>query len=167
MVVTKFHKDIRMVLMDPKAKGVKEPNYLITTDGQTIFVISPGLNGIEFNKFMGFFNNYPGVLVYQCLYGQGIALLQKNDDQNQSKEFKVISINSSKQIVVPSGWGICFINIGRNLLAILGKTVDENYLDSKPIIEKHGLAYYVVEKKGDISFEQNPNYRVHPQITSE
>lgn len=168
MVISKKRKDIKDVLMNPRMKGVKEPFYLIKVDDQLIYVVSPGLNGIEFNKTKGFISSYPAVLIYQCLYGQGILIMQRNDENNQAKEFKVVTLNSGRQVVVPSGWGMCLVNIGKNFLVVLASAdLEAKYLNTKPLVEKRGFAYYVVEKKGEINFEQNPNYSVHPQIATE
>ena len=37
----------------------------------------------------------------------------------------------------------------------------------EPVKDKRGFAYYIVEKKGEIAFEMNPHYRIHPQISTE
>ena len=112
-------------------------------------------------------SNNLGVNVYQCLYGQGILLMQRNDEAGEAKEFKVATLSQSKQVEVPAGLVICIINVGRNFLVVHGPLIENEELESKTIIERHGLAYYVVEKKGEIAFEQNPNYSVHPQISTE
>lgn len=166
MIITKTNKDIKKVLMDSKIGSIKEPYYLIKNDDQVIFVITQGQNGSEFNKTEGALSNYPGVSVYQCLYGQGVLVLQR-DGESEAKEFKVVTLNSGRQVAVPAGWAFCIINIGKSFLVVLTSNFDEKYLDSKPIIERKGLAYFVVEKKGEIGFEPNPNYRLHPQITTE
>lgn len=169
MIITKTYKDIKPVLMQVSKIKVKEPYYLIKADDQVIFVVSPGQNGVEYNKTEGFFSNYEGVQTYQCLYGQGVMLMQRNDEKGEAKEFKVVTLTLGKQVVIPAWWAMCLVNIGKSFLVVLGSNVDVTGkdLDSKPIIEKGGLAYYVLEKKGEIAFEQNPNYRVHPQITTE
>lgn len=168
MVITKGYQDIKPVLMEPGRNYIREPYYVIKSNGQVIYVVSSGLNGTEFNKTEGFFSNYPAVLHYGCLFGQGILLMQRNDDLGDAKEFKVITLNSGKQVDVPSTWGFCLINTGKNLLVVLGsKDLGKQEIDSKPIYKKSGLAYYVIERRGEISFEANPNYSVHPQITTE
>lgn len=168
MVETRTHKDIKGFLMHPKTKGVKEPYYLIKADHQVIFVVSAGQNGSEYNKTEGFFSNYEGVQTYQCLYGQGLILMQRNIESGEAKEFKVVTLNSGKQVVVSAGWAMCLINISKSVLVVLGNVdIESKELDSKPILEKQGLVYWVVEKKGEINFEQNPNYSVYPQITTE
>lgn len=167
MVTKKTYQDLKPVLMAAGKMKVSEPYYVIKTDRQVIYILSSGLNGVEFNKTEGFFSNYPAVLYYRCLFGKGILLLQRNDDSGEAKEFKVITLNPGKQTDIPSGWGFCLVNISKNLLVVLGKDLDSKDMDVKPIFDKKGLAYYVVEKRGEVSFEQNPSYSVHPQITTE
>ena len=168
MVITKHKMDLKPVLMEGARSGVKDPYYLIKDGDQLIFVVSSGKNGSEFNKTVGYFSSYPGMQTYQCLYGQGIFVMQRNDEKGDAKEFKVFTLNPGRQVLVPAGWGICIVNSGNALLVVLRNSfLDEKYKDARPIIEKHGLVYYIVEKKGEISFEENPNYKLHPQITTE
>lgn len=168
MVITKDKKDLKPVLMEGSRRGVKIPYYIILEGEQEIYVVSAGRNGSEFNKIVGYFNNFQGLQTYQCLYGQGIFILQRNDELGEAKEFKIVSLNPGRQVLVPAGWGMCIINTGNALLVVLRNSfLDEKYVDTKPILEKMGFAYYIVEKKGEISFEQNPNYKVHPQIATE
>ena len=168
MVIAKGAADLKPVLMDPTGKKIKNPYYLIEEREQVVFVVSGGRNGTEFNKTEGYFSNFPGMQTYLCLYGSGILLMQRNDEFGEAKEFKMVLLNTLKQVNVPVGWGMCLVNTGNNLLVVLRNSVlDPKYQDSNPIIEKKGLAYYVLEKKGEIAFEPNPRYRVHPQITTE
>lgn len=160
MIITKTSKDLRPHLMDPKAGVIKNPYYLITEDEQTIYVVSPGLNSMEFNKTAGTISTYEGLTLYQCLYGQGILALQRNDDQGEAKEFKVVTLNAGRQVGVPAGWASCLVNVGKGFLVVLKS-------GGHGEVEKQGLAYFIVEKKGEIGFEQNPKYKVHPQIATE
>lgn len=176
MVITKTYQDLKPVLMQlgknergsSNRSKVKEPYYVIDADKQSIFVISPGQNGVEYNKTEGFLSKFNGVHTFVCLYGQGILLMQRNDEREEAKEFKLVTLNPGRQVLVPAGWAMCLINIGKNILVVLGNIdINSKYLDSKPILNKGGLAYFVVEKKGEIGFERNSNYSVHPQITTE
>lgn len=167
MVITIEAKNLKPVLMKGAKSGVKNIYYLIKEGDQLIFIVSPGRNGIEFNKTVGYFSKFPSMQTYQCLYGQGIMVMQRNEFDD-AKEFKVVTLNVGRQVVVPSGWAMCLINTGNNLLVVLRNSyLDEQSIDTKAILEKKGLCYYVVEKKGEINFEPNPNYKVHPQITTE
>lgn len=154
--------------MERSKRGIKTPYYLITDQSQVIFAISPGRNGIEFNKTSGYLNNFPGIQTYQCLYGSGILLMQRIDERGEAKEFKMVRLTPHKQVNAPVGWIICLINTGNNFLIVLRNSIlNENYKIPKSIVEKRGLVYYVIEKKGEIAFEPNPNYHMHPQITAE
>ena len=168
MIIAKTHKDLKDVLMDPSASGIKDTYYVIPEGEQNITILSPGKNGAEFNKTHGHFHKGQTVETFICVLGQGLLIMQRNDELGEAKEFKVVSINSGKQVTVPAGFGHALINLGRNFLIVsdTGSLAPQanNY---KEISEKRGFAYYVIEKKGDISFEPNPNYKVHPQITTE
>lgn len=168
MIVKATYKDLRPVLMDKEAKGVKIPYYQIEDKEQVIFVVSPGLNGIEFNKTAGYLSTFPGMQTYLGLYGSGILLMQRNDELGEAKEFKVVRLSPHKQVNAPAGWIVCLVNTGNSFLVVLRSSVlNEEYKVPPSIIEKSGLAYYVIEKKGEITFEPNPRYIAHPQITTE
>ncbi|MEK7616511.1 MAG: glucose-6-phosphate isomerase family protein [Patescibacteria group bacterium] len=168
MVISKTKKDLKPVLMKGVRGAIKTPYYIISDNEQAIIVLSPGKNGIEFNKTLGYFSNFPGLQTYQCLYGKGIFIIQRNDEKGEAKEFKVVSLNPGKQVLLPAGWGMCIVNTGSSFLAVLRiGFLDSALEDLKPILEKQGFAYYIIEKKGEISFEQNPNYSVRPQIATE
>ncbi|MBU1032237.1 hypothetical protein KKE03_04955 [Patescibacteria group bacterium] len=168
MIIAKTNKDLKPVLMDKKSSVVKNPYYLIESPKQVIFVVTSGKNGVEFNKTEGYFCSYPGMQTYQCLYGSGILLMQRNDESDEAKEFKVVVLSSGKYAIVPAGWAMCLVNTGSSFLVVLRNSLlDEKFLDRKPIVEKKGLAYYVAEKKGEVVFEQNSTYLVHPQVAME
>lgn len=168
MVITKTHQDLKDVLIDPKAPGVKDAYFIVPGDGQNITIIASGNNGIEFNKTHGHFHKAQTVEIFQCLYGQGLLIMQRNDEFGEPKEFKVATLSVGRNVTIPAGFGHTAVNVGKTFLVILdnasGSPQAHNY---KMVKEKHGFAYYVVEKKGEIALEQNPNYRVHPQITTE
>lgn len=168
MVITKTYQDIKPVLMQPGTNKIKEPYYIIDADEQSVFVVSPGQNGTEYNKTEGFLSTVNTVHTFQCLYGQGAILMQRQDENGQAKEFKVLTLNPGRQVLLPAGWAMCLVNVGKNLLVVLGNIdINSKQITSKPIIENGGMSYFVVEKKGEISLEQNPKYRVHPQISTE
>ncbi|MBU1000592.1 hypothetical protein KKE78_04315 [Patescibacteria group bacterium] len=168
MTKLKTYKDTTPVLIEKVKKGANTPYHILTEKDQTVFVISSGLNGREFNKTSGYFNNFSGIQTYQCLYGSGILLMQRNDESEEAKEFMIVRLNPHTQVDAPAGWFICLVNTGKSFLIVLkNNSLDKEYKDVKSISEKKGFAYYIVEKRGEIAFEPNPNYRVHPQITTE
>lgn len=168
MIITKTSKDLKPVLMEGVKLLVKEPYSMIVGSDQVIFIVNQGMNGNEFNKTEGHVSSYPGVQTFQCLYGQGVLLIQRNDLEGEAKEFKVITLSQGRQVGIPAGWAMCLVNIGKTFLVVVGNIdIRSKYIDPKPVLLKHGLAYYVVEKKGEAGLEQNPNYKLHPQITTE
>lgn len=168
MIDTIYKKQIKQVLMESKAAAQKVAYYVIRGDKQNITVLMPGLSGFEYNKTHGHFHKYNAVEIYNCLYGQGLVVMQRNDENGQPKEFKVISLHPGKQIEVPAGFGHALINVGKTFLAVLDNAPEPSKAHNyQPVDTKHGFVYYVVEKKGEIGFERNHNYRSFPQITSE
>lgn len=169
MITAKTSKDLKPVLMQKDAPALKNPYYLIEDGGQCIFVVSSGRSGAEFNKTAGYFSDFPGMQTYISLYGSGLMLMQRNEKGGEAKEFKVVTLNPLKQITVPAGWAMCLVNTSSSgyLVVLRSNALEEKFIDEKPITSKGGLAYFVVEKKGEIGFEQNPNYQIHPQIATE
>ena len=166
MITTKTAQELKPYLMG-KAE-IKDPYSIVIDSSQAVFILKSGLNESEYNKTEGYFSSFPGAQIYQCVYGQGILAMQRNDEFGEAKEFRIATINSGKQVGVPAGWAISLINVGKTFLVVVGNLdIKSKDINSKPILEKHGLAYFIVEKKGEVGFEQNPNYKIHPQITSE
>lgn len=167
MITALSHKDLEDVLMEPKATGVKDPIFTIEgNNDESIIVVASGKNGVEYNKTVGYFHNFPGIEVFHCLYGQGLMLMQRNNPDGEAKEVKVVGLRSGAVIEIPSGWGQTIINTGKNFLVIAdNSTSNEKYHSNSEVKVKHGLSYYVIDKKGNISFEENPSYTFHPQIS--
>lgn len=167
MVKQFSHKDIEEVLMEPKAPGVKEPFFLIEGDNEeSITVVASGKNGAEYNKSLGYFHTFPGIEVYHTLYGQGVMVMQRNDSEGEAKEVKVVGLRPGVSIEVPSGWGQQIINTGKSFLVVAdNSTANAKHHSDQALKNRHGLCYYVIDKKGNISFEDNPSYKFHPQIS--
>ncbi len=167
MIQNLSHKDLESTLMDPHAIGVKEPVFTIVGDNdENITVLSSGKNGTEYNKTPGYFHTFPGIEIFNCLFGQGILLMQRNDTDGEAKEVKVVGLRTGVSIEVPSGWGQTIINTGKSFLVVADNSAANiKYHLDEMIKNKKGLAYYIVDKKGNISFEENPNYSFHPQIS--
>lgn len=168
MIDLRTHQDLKDVLMEPRAKGVKDAYFILHGDNQNITILNPGKNGQEYNKTHGHFHTYQGIEIYHCLYGQGILVMQRNDEEGEAKEFKVVTLSAGRQVAIPAGFGHALVNVGKGYLVVLDNAPNipsaHNY---ESIKEKQGLAYYVIDKRGDIAFVQNQSYKVHPQISSE
>lgn len=167
MIISKTHQDLKDVLMEPKAAGVKDAYFILPADGQNITIISSGNNGREFNKTYGYFHKSQVAEVFHCLYGQGLLIMQRDDEAGDAKEFKVASLNPGRQVSIPAGFGHAVVNLGKTVLVVLDNAALPQATDYDLVKAKQGFAYYIVEKKGEIAFEPNPNYTVHPQITTE
>lgn len=154
--------------MDPKGEGVKEPYFVIRGEGgQNVTIVTPGKNGVEFNKTYGHFNKFQWVEIYHVVYGQGVVVLQRNDDSGETKEFKVVGVKSGSTVEIPSGFGHCLVNVGRTYLVVIDNSPnDPKAHDFEPVKQKRGFTYYVIDRKGEIGFEANPNYKIHPQIAT-
>lgn len=168
MIISKTHKELEKFLMEPRASGIKETYFVIESEDQCIYVVNPGKNGVEFNKTEGYFREDDSVGIYQCLYGQGILIMQRNDESGEAKEFRVITLLAGRQFVIPASYGYALVNIGKGLLVILDNSPYNPKVQKQgALMEKRGFTYYIVEKKGEVAFEENPSYTVHPQISSE
>lgn len=155
--------------MEPEAEGLEEPYFVIQSPltKENLTILFSGKNGLEFNKTYGFFHKFPGVLIYRTLYGNGIMIIQKNDEAGEAKEVRIATLRSGVEIEVPSGYGHTVVNTGKNFLVVIDNAIEDNeYINFDIVKAKKGFAYYVVDKKGEIAFEKNPNYSFHPQIAS-
>src|SRR3989344_1196164 len=159
---------LKEVMMDPKSEGVREPYFVIRGDeGQNITILSPGKNGNEFNKTYGHFHNYQGVEIYRVVYGQGILVMQRNDEIGEAKEVSVSNLRSGMTVEVPAGYGHALVNIGKTYLVVIDDAPNTPRANNFELVkEKHGFAYYIVDKKGEVGFEPNSNYHLHPQIAT-
>lgn len=154
--------------MEPKEPGVKEPYFVIRGEGgQNITILTPGLNGREFNKTYGHFHNFQEVEIYHVVYGQGILIMQRNDESGEAKEFRMVSLRGGTTAEIPAGYGHTLINVGKTYLVVIDNSpIDPKAHNFESVKEKQGFAYYVIDKKGEIGFEPNLNYKLHPQIAA-
>ena len=169
MVTETTYQDIKEILSDPDQPRVKIPYYIIDSEEGNVTVLSAGRNGEEYNKTFGLIHTYPGVINLTCLYGQGLLLIQRfNEEGDGAREVKLYSLRPGKNIEIPSGYAHVIINTGKQYLITLDNLLKNNrFINRGPLIGNHGLAYYVIEKKGEISLEKNPNYKYPPEIFME
>lgn len=168
MIIPVSRVKLKEVLMDPKAPGVKDPYFIIRGEtGQSVVIITSGKNGNEFNKTYGRFYLYPAVELLHVAFGQGVLIMQRNDDSGEAKEVRVVGLRAGVSVEVPAGYGYCLVNIGKNYLIVVENASDlEASQEMELLLKRRGLAYFVVDKKGEVGFEQNPDYKLHPQITT-
>lgn len=168
MITACSRQELKDVLMDTKAPGVKEPYFVIYGEGgQNITVITPGLNGVEFNKTYGHFHTSQEVEIYHVVYGQGVLIMQRNDEEGEAKEIRVVGLRQGSTVEIPAGYGHTIANVGKHYLVVIDNgSLGTRGDNIKDIQERHGLAYYIIDKKGEVGFEPNPHYHIHPQIST-
>ena len=100
---------------------------------------------------------------YQVISGTATYLLQK---KSNSKISDVIVANAKEGeiIVVPPNYGHITINAGKKTLVMANIVYSKFASKYKEIEEKHGGAYYLVEKNKKLVFIKNPNYKNVPKI---
>lgn len=169
LVTVVTREEIKELLMSPKEKGIKTPYFTFRGEnGENITFLNAGKNGNEFNKTYGKINTFPGVELFRCVYGQGLLIMQRNDEEGEAKEFRIISLRGRVSGEIPSGYGHALINTGKNFLIVVDNApADKKNFDTESITNKKGFAYYIVDKQGDISVEKNPNYHFYPEIASQ
>ena len=136
-----------------------------------ITVIPACLIGREYNKTLGHYHstNSKGMVypeVYEVLYGKALFLIQKMDNSLENL-ISVLAIPASAgdKVIYPPGYGHAMINVGVDTL-VTANWVSRDYgAKYEPIINRHGMAYYVVsEGTGQYSFIPNPNYANAPGV---
>lgn len=168
-IKTYSYQELKPVLLETEDPKVKEP--YITVDSPTdgnLTIISSGRNGSEYNKTFGSVHTYPGVVSVHCLYGHGILMTQRFSPEGDVKEVQVHQLRPGKAIEVPSQTAYCIYNTGRHFLVAFDNfATKQRHSDETLIRQYKGLCYYVVERKGEIAFDKNPNYSFHPQLVME
>ncbi len=176
----------RPVLMSPDAQPPFKEMYLMYRNvhfkddesklkqskvGYDITVIPPGKIGEEFNKTQGHYHAtkvgtpfaYPEV--YEVISGHALFLLQKMDP-TYSEVITVIAMEAKAgdKVVYPPNYGHIIINIGDETLVTSNWVATDFERLYDQIIDKKGLAYYVVADGDGYKFVPNPNYKDVPKV---
>jgi len=138
----------------------------------SLVLIPPKKVGDEFIKTTGHYHpEKPGTHIaypeiYLQLYGRLLLLMQKRDptDDQKIEEVVLYEMKPGDAVNMLPGYGHCLINhtdeVG--LMAGLYSTEFKPFYD--PIRINRGMAYYVIEREGEIVFEKNPNYPDAPEL---
>jgi len=105
--------------------------------------------------------SYPEV--YQIVHGKAIFIFQKRTG-SRIDDVIVTSAKAGDVILVPPNYGHIAVNPSKETLVMANFVYGGFKSLYKPIVEKHGGAYYVIEKNKKISFLINPNYRMVPKM---
>lgn len=182
------YEEIKNVLMDKDAKPESEEMYYMYRNvrlpeheliiekkhvSYDITVIPAGKIGKEYIKTVGHYHAVkPGTKfaypeVYEVLHGKALFILQKVDADDRVIIVLGVEAKAGEKVVYPPNYGHIIVNIGEETLVTsnwVGADFERLY---QPIMDKHGLAYYVVdapESAMGYKFVMNPEYDNHPQV---
>jgi glucose-6-phosphate isomerase len=166
------------VLMDPAGQGPAIHYYMIRggIDQKNITVWEPGTISGEYIKTYGHYHVGQLDEIYNILFGEGIALLQKLSISETGEmiadsveEFKAIITKVGQEIYMPPSYGHLLVNTGKTFFVTADNSpVDfeekdptsfPGHADYELVKKMHGFAYYVVEHEGKPALKKNPLYR--------
>ncbi|MFH0955702.1 MAG: glucose-6-phosphate isomerase family protein [Candidatus Falkowbacteria bacterium] len=170
---------MREVLMDPNGAGPAIHYYMIRggAEQKNITVWEPGTISGEYIKTYGHYHVGELSEIYEVIYGQGVALLQKlAEDENgemiidEVEEFKAIPVKAGQEIFMSPKWGHLVVNTGETYFV----TADDSpvdfedrdpasfpgHADYELVKKMRGFAYYVVEHGGKPALKKNPLYKI-------
>ncbi len=174
---TRTHEAMQPVLMHPDAPGPSVHYYMIRggVDQKNITVWEPGTVGGEYIKTFGHYHVGDISETYWILYGEGVLLSQKLEEQNgklipdRVAEFKVRRVKAGDSQFMPAGPAHLALNVGSTYFV----TADDspvNFDDSDPagwpghadyslVEQMRGFAFYVVEYNDKPALVRNPRYK--------
>lgn len=173
--VRKF-ADMKNVLMDPTIKSERDDLYYMYRDVHRqddeqiirtnkvrydITVLPPSMLGSEFVKTAGHYHSqvpgeeYEYPEIYEVLYGNALFMIQKIDKEGKAVTVMVIQAGVGDKIVYPPNYGHIIINFGTTVLVTANWVSSEYSADYQSIVDKHGMAYYVI--KDGASYKLVPN----------
>lgn len=171
------NKEMKDVLMNPKADGPKVHYYMIRggKDKKNITVWEPGTVDGEYIKSYGHYHVGDLNETYTILAGGGFVILQKRGNtDDEIMEFRAVKVKPGDKVFIPSGYGHLAINTTNTWLVTSDDSpVDfgekkavsmPGHADYSPFKKLHGAAYYVINQNGTPEFVKNPNYKKIPPI---
>ncbi len=101
--------------------------------------------------------------VYQVIKGKAVFLFQKRVN-NKITDVIVAKAKAGDIVLVPPNYGHITINPSKETLVMANFVYGKFKSQYKDMLEKHGGAYYGIEKDGKVKFIKNPNYKSVPKI---
>ncbi|MFH1896464.1 MAG: glucose-6-phosphate isomerase family protein [bacterium] len=171
MITTRTLEQLKPALKNPASSGPGEVYFVLRPEvgrefgkEPNITIVPPGRLGDEFPKTFGHYHTHNEPEIYRFLYGSGIVLIQQRDEKGVVKSVRAINASGGQTVKVPGGFGHCLINTGDDLLITADWESDEAGHSYTDIKARRGMAYYVLEKEGNIVFEKNIHYKEVPEI---
>lgn len=172
------HKKMKEVLMNPDGAGPAVHYYMIRggVEQKNITVWEPGTISGEYVKTYGHYHIGDLSETYRIVHGQGVALLQKLDEDENGRiipdvvsEFKSVPVKAGDEIFMPLKFGHLLANTGETyLVSVDDSPVDfedrdpasfPGHADYEPVKKMRGFAYYVVEHGGKPALKKNLLYK--------
>ncbi len=168
---------IQPVLMNKEATG-PDPVYFmfnhISLDPSgpaNMTVIAPGMFDGEFSKTFGHYHGVDVPEKYHVVSGKGIFLLQKKAFDKKMwlmetvSEVLAVHGEPGDEITIPWDYGHSWSNISNEPLVLYDNWREGHDPSDYAVIEKlQGMAYYLVNKDGRVSFVANNHYQNLPEI---
>lgn len=140
---------------------------------ENMTVTTPGKYGEEYPKTYGHYHTASDAdEIYRLVSGKGVFMLQRKH-YNEKGTFipniveEVLLIKAEKpgeEIVVPKEYGHSWSNIGEEPLVTFDNwRFKHKPTDYEPIKNQQGLAFYLIEKNGEVQAVPNPKYKEHPK----
>lgn len=162
--------EIASVLRDPQsASSGPNPAYWVFSDISqsrwfNLTVIPPGSYGGEFPKTEGHYHHVADVETYHLISGQGLLLLQKPGPSPEIiTEFLIVKVQPGEEVKITKEYGHAWINIGPDpLLSFDDWHSGHQESDYQPVLDLHGLAYYIINSQEEPQAIPNPAYQNPP-----
>ncbi|MDP2671700.1 MAG: glucose-6-phosphate isomerase family protein [bacterium] len=162
---TRTKEKIKEVLLNPDSDG-PEAAYYILRGRPNITIWEAGKYGEEYVKTYGHYHLHNEKENYTFLFGEGVGVLQHRDQSGEVGEVRLVKVKSGNKVEIPAGWGHAFVNTGKTYLISSDDAPEDashSQNDYRPIQEKRGMAYYIIEKDGKLEAVPNPNYKNLPE----
>jgi glucose-6-phosphate isomerase, archaeal len=175
----RYLNEIKGVLYERKIKGnkklylmyrdiAKTKGFLKNSLRYDVTVIFPGKIGKEYIKTAGHYHpeegyqvSYPEV--YEVLHGEAHVIIEKINEKNEVIDNYLIFAEKGDKILIPPNYGHITINTtdGPLIMAnLVERTFKSNY---KPIKQKHGASYYIIDDDG-LTLIKNHHYKKVPEF---
>jgi len=172
--VQKTLEQLKPVLISSKSKG-PDPVYFVFQELEdkkwaNITIIQNGKLGTEYPKTYGHYHGTDVNETYKVLAGEGVMQLNKkhmdgeNWDSSKVDAVYLVRAKEGDEITITPEYGHSWSNVGDlPFITFDNWTSGHTPTDYEDVEKHHGLAYYLVEEKGQPKAIPNPNYQHCPK----
>ncbi len=165
---------MKPVLKDPDATG-QDPVYWVFSECSqegwaNVTVIAPGNYGGEYPKTFGHYHGSEIDETYHLVEGEGVLVMQKKHFDESGKwipevvdEVVLIKAKPGDEILITPEWGHSWSNVGSApLISFDDWRAGHSPTDYSEIEKLQGLAYYLIDKDGEVTPVANSKYQNLP-----